>query len=318
MGINVLSLFDGMSCGRIALERAGIKVDNYFASEVDKHAIKVTQHNYPDTVQLGDVTKISYKDGVLTSENGEWFIGKVNVLLGGSPCQNLSSLSALHGDSGLAGDKSSLFYHYLRLKRECNPDFFLLENVVMKDRFKDAISNLLGVKPILINSATLSAHTRKRLYWSNIEGIEQPEGLNITLSSILESGYTEKEKAYCLTATYANACVQNYFIKSERQHKFMYPVEKIGNTFKINNEVEITIIPSKGANENRANLNLLKKYTSKLTPVECERLQTVSDGYTKIVSDRERYRMLGNGWTVDVIAHIFKPLANQLNIQKAS
>jgi len=303
MGINVLSLFDGMSCGRIALERAGIKVDNYYASEIDKYAIQVSKHNYPDIKHIGDVTQINAKD-----------LPRIDLLIGGSPCQDLSSLAALHGDSGLLGEKSSLFYQYLRLLKETKPTYFLLENVVMKQKYQDAISSMLGVKPILINSALVSAHTRKRLYWTNIPGIEQPEDMGITLQSILESGYTEKQKAYCLTATYNNACPQNYFIKSERQHKFLFPVQKFDNTFIIDSRVNITIKPSLGANGQREELNEMRKYTSKLTPTECERLQNIPDGYTSVVKTSERYRVLGNGWNVGTITHIFQNIttANQI------
>lgn len=303
MGINVLSLFDGMSCGRIALERAGIEVDNYYASEIDKYAIQVSKHNYPDIQHIGDVTQINAKD-----------LPRIDLLIGGSPCQDLSSLAALHGDSGLLGEKSSLFYQYLRLLKETKPTYFLLENVVMKQKYQDAISSMLGVKPILINSALVSAHTRKRLYWTNIPGIEQPEDMGITLQSILESGYTEKQKAYCLTATYNNACPQNYFIKSERQHKFLFPVQKFDNTFIIDSRVNITIKPSLGANGQREELNEMRKYTSKLTPTECERLQNIPDGYTSVVKTSERYRVLGNGWNVGTITHIFQNIttANQI------
>lgn len=303
MGINVLSLFDGMSCGRIALERAGVEVDNYYASEIDKYAIQVSKHNYPDIKHIGDVTQINAKD-----------LPRIDLLIGGSPCQDLSSLAALHGDSGLLGEKSSLFYQYLRLLKETKPTYFLLENVVMKQKYQDAISSMLGVKPILINSALVSAHTRKRLYWTNIPGIEQPEDMGITLQSILESGYTEKQKAYCLTATYNNACPQNYFIKSERQHKFLFPVQKFDNTFIIDSRVNITIKPSLGANGQREELNEMRKYTSKLTPTECERLQNIPDGYTSVVKTSERYRVLGNGWNVGTITHIFQNIttANQI------
>ena len=160
--MNVLSLFDGISCGRIALERVGIKVDKYFASEIKDIAIKVTQTNYPDTIQIGDVTKIDATT-----------LPKIDLLIGGSPCQNFS-IANLNSRDGLEGDKSSLFYQYLRLLREVKPKYFLLENVKMKKDQEAIISELLGVKPILINSNLVSAQSRPRLYWTNIPGITPP------------------------------------------------------------------------------------------------------------------------------------------------
>ena len=152
--MNVLSLFDGMSCGQIALERAGIKVDNYYASEIKKHAIKVTMENYPNTIQLGDVTKIQYKDGILYTENGNFNVGKIDLLIGGSPCQDFSLLKV--GGKGLDGDKSKLFYEYLRLLNEIKPKYFLLENVRMKKESRIQLNQYLGVDGIDINSSLVS------------------------------------------------------------------------------------------------------------------------------------------------------------------
>jgi len=171
--MNILSLFDGMSCGQIALNRADIKYENYFASEIDKHAIKATQHNYPNTKQLGDVTKIK-------TEN----LPKIDLLIGGSPCQGFSFAGKqLNFDD----PRSKLFFEYARLLKEAKPNHFLLENVLMKQEWQDIISKELGVEPIKINSSLLSAQNRNRLYWTNIPGIEQPIDLNINLIDILES-----------------------------------------------------------------------------------------------------------------------------------
>lgn len=300
----VLSLFDGMACGRIALERAEIKVTKYFAAEIDTHAMAVAKHNYPDIIHIGDVTKVKYLNGWLHTENGSFHVGRIDLIIGGSPCQGFS-----YAGDQLAFDdpRSRLFFEYVRLKNETMARYFLLENVVMKQEFQDVISEHLGVIPVFINSDLVSAHTRKRLYWSNIP-ISIPEDKGIELQSVLDSGYTEKKKSYCLTATYGNACVQNYFIKSERQHKFLNPVVRVGNTFHLHDGVIITIEPSKGADYNRERLNALKAYTSKLSPEECEKLQNVPVGYTAIARTAERYKMLGNGWTVDVIVHIFKSI----------
>lgn len=195
--MNVLSLFDGMSCGQIALNRAGIEYDNYFASEIKPHAIKVTQHNYPNTIQLGDVTKIKGSD-----------LPKIDLLIGGSPCQDFSS--ANKEKLGLDGIKSGLFYEYLRLLKEVMPKYYLLENVAMDDFSYQAISEMMGTYPTNINSELLSAQLRQRSYWTNIgpesfdlfgnrySMIPQPQNKNITFQSILESGFTEREKSRCL------------------------------------------------------------------------------------------------------------------------
>jgi len=181
-GLTVLSLFDGMSAGMIALERAGIVVDNYYASEVDKHAIKVSNANYTGIIRIGDVTKVSYKDGVLYTESGELNVGKIDLLIGGSPCQSISNL----GDgSGLEG-KSGLFYHYLRIREEVKPTHFLLENVVGNKKAIQNITEEVGVEPTLIDSNLVSAQNRKRYYWTDIVGVEQPNNLGIVLKDILE------------------------------------------------------------------------------------------------------------------------------------
>jgi hypothetical protein len=184
----------------------------------------------------------------------------------------------------------------------------LLENVKMNKESENIISEMLGIQPIEINSNLVSAQTRKRLYWTNIPNVDKPQDKNIMLKDIIESGFTDKDKAYCLTATYYNACVQNYFIKSERQLIFKEPilVEKIqgGKLYIVGNE-KIDIYPSKGADFNRINLNKLKKYARKLTPIECERLQTLPDNYTEGLSIVDRCKSTGNGWTVDIISHIF-------------
>ena len=183
--MNVLSLFDGISCGQIALERAGIKIDKYFASEIKDIAIKTTQHNYPNTIQLGDITKIKSED-----------LPKIDLLIGGSPCQDFSSANLIR--DGLNGSKSSLFFHYYRLLKELKPTYFLLENVRMKKEEQQKISELLGVKPIAINSNTVSAQSRPRLYWTNIPNVIIPKDKNITLMDILDSGFSPLNKSRCL------------------------------------------------------------------------------------------------------------------------
>ena len=325
MGIKVLSLFDGMSCGRIALERAGIEVAEYYASEVDKYAIKVSEHNYPDIIRVGDVTKVSYKDGVLTAEFGEFSVGKIDLVIAGSPCQGFSM-----SGKQLAFDdpRSSLYFEFERIMGEIksfNPDVkFLLENVKMKQEHKDVITQRLGVEPIAINSKLVSAQNRYRLYWTDISNnIAQPEDKEIYLVDILdaevEDKYFVKEgrlswlknfgevkekggyvafnpaKAKCLTVRAEPSWNTTYILQWPRG------ANKGGLRAKDGKTPSLTV-SSWPAN----NLLLNDGMVRKLTPVECERLQTVPEGYTDCVSDTQRYKMLGNGWTVDVIAHILK------------
>ena len=188
--MNVLSLFDGISCGQVALERAGIKVDNYFASEIKKHAIGVTQKHFPNTIQIGDVTKVKYKDGILYTENGVFKVGKINLLIGGSPCQNFSVARAcMYEIDGLKGDKSKLFYEYLRILKEVNPDYFLLENVKMKKESYEELNSYLGVKGIPINSELVSFQKRPRIYWSNIPNITIPEDKHINFQDYKDTDH---------------------------------------------------------------------------------------------------------------------------------
>lgn len=180
--LTVLSLFDGISCGRIALERAGKSVKGYYASEIDKFAIQCTTSNWSETIQVGDISKVSYKDGVLTTENGQYEIGHIDLVIGGSPCQSFSVAGDGTGFEGASG----LFWEYIRVLQEVKPDYYLLENVVMKKEWEQIISNSLNTSPTLINSSTVSAQNRKRLYWSNIPNITIPVDKGIQLKDILE------------------------------------------------------------------------------------------------------------------------------------
>ena len=278
--MNVLSLFDGMSCGQIALDKLGIEVNQYFASEIEEASIKVTMANYPNTIQIGDVTKVNGKD-----------LPKIDLLIGGSPCQSLSNAG---NGSGFDG-KSGLFYEWVRLLKECQPKYFMLENVKMKKEWQDVITDILGVKPILINSNLFSAQNRQRLYWTNIPMDSLPDDKEIYIEDILESVFDKKywlpeknagllSKKVDITGAPDICCIDVYnkrYKKDKRSPTLTHPCHN--------------------------SLRLLQdgKFR-KLTPIECERLQTVPDGYTEGVSDTHRYAMLGNGWTVDVIAHIFK------------
>lgn len=403
--MNVLSLFDGMSCGRIALERLGIPIDNYYASEIDKYAIQVSQANYPDIIQVGDITELDLST-----------LPKIDLIMGGSPCQGFS-----FAGKQLAFDdpRSALFFEFVRCVKELKPKYFLLENVRMKKEYLDVISEYMGVEPIMINSALVSAQNRVRYYWTNIPGIEQPEQRGIVLRDILETkeveglsdkaidymnrssdkwsgGKTRKdiyikhesEKGMCLTANMhkgvpygviavdkpkivAGAFRGRYYKDGVRQDQFgsvagktkqmlelrkdektntVTTVQKdnvVVETISVDKEKkQLTIkeatkkgyttiedgdcfdmtFPNSKTRRGRnmkdksncltaANYDYMRYehsdkdkevYWRKLTPVECERLQTVPDNYTNHVSNTQRYKMLGNGWTIEVIAHILK------------
>jgi len=310
--MNVLSLFDGMSGGQIALDKLGIKIDKYFASEIDKYAIEVTQHNYPNTIQVGGVEFVTK----------EMINHKIDLLYGGSPCQSFSRA----GDGSGFDGKSKLFWEFVRVLKETKPTYFLLENVVMKKEWEQIITDTLGVEPIKINSSLVSAQNRNRLYWTNIPNIEQPKDKEISLQDILFSDVDEK---YYLTDKGTS-----YITKNERlKKKFtalnggkaltlmsQYNQSKNGTFLcvdgngRIDTEKTGTLTQRyyKGVENYGSNPFLLTEHKfRKLTPVECERLQTIPDNYTDCVSDTQRYKMIGNGWTIDVIAHIFKNLKNE-------
>ena len=304
-GINVLSLFDGLSCGNIALERAGIKVDNYFACEIDKYAIQIANKNYP-IFQMGDVKDLTA--GVLP---------KIDLLIGGSPCQDLSFAGK---GKGLEGDRSSLFYQYVRLLKECKPKYFLLENVRMKQEYQDIISDLLGVQPIKINSSLVSAQNRVRLYWTNIPNVTQPEDKGLKLKDILEiDGYVDRDKSHCLDANYfKGGNLKSYFEKHRRQLVFSdnglchvgdADIKANESTKRVyHQEGKAPTLTTMGGGHREPKVNTSETTYRKLTPLEVERLQTIQDGYTEGVSNTQRYKMLGNSWTADVISHIFKGL----------
>lgn len=387
--MNVLSLFDGISCGMVALERANIKVDKYYSSEVDKYAIAISEKNYPDIIRLGDVTK--WKDWDI-----DW--SSIDLLIGGSPCQGFS----LAGKQlNFKDERSKLFFEYVEILehiKEQNPKMlFLLENVRMKKEYRDVITRFLRVEPILINSSLVSAQDRKRLYWTNIKGVEQPQDRGILLKDIVheykdfkymltdsqnewlkKNGQFQLDKAYssidsekAITMTARQYASWNGNFKFEELYRYMVPFDKTlkilekevekgkvgyfrtdsqGNRIYYIHEKSVALCGEAGGKGAKTGLYLfgcitpdrvekrqngqcfsegnkfytltaqdkhgvlIEGYIRKLTPIECERLQTLPDGYTeaeikgKSVSDNQRYKMLGNGWTVDVIAHIFRYL----------
>lgn len=314
--MNILSLFDGISCGQVALERAGIKIDTYYASEIDKYAIQTTMKNYPNTIQLGDVRELN-----------PYSLPQIDLLIGGSPCQGFSKAGKqLNFDD----PRSKLFFEYVRIYKALKPKYFLLENVKMKKEYQDIISSYLDVEPIRINSCLVSAQKRDRLYWTNIPGIEQPIDKRILLPDILLSVEVDRDKSYCLDANYFHGTTaKSYLSKCRRQIVWVIPeATKKGYVEVQEGEcIDLTFIKSK---TRRGRLMLeksncltaskfnyckvTKEWFRLLTPIECERLQTLPDSYTDGVSNTQRYKQLGNGWTVDVINHIFSYLPSEMKL----
>ena len=346
--MNVLSLFDGMSCGQQALERAGINVDNYFSSEIDKYAMQVTMANYPNTKQLGSVTLV---DG--------YKLPKIDLVIGGSPCQSFSFAGKRKGmatkceteiltlehylelkaDGYEFEGQSYLFWEFMRLLNECKPKYFLLENVMMGEKWENILSKAIGVNASEINSSLVSAQNRRRLYWTNIgmeesglfgnleSIIEQPKDKKILLKDILQDNPNAK---YYLSDK-ALKLLGNKIINKLISNKKSMTID--GSYYKgvgircgdcrqivVHNTLPRSSTTGKGGSGplsrtdgktyclDTGNTNAIDigDKVRRLTPMECERLQTVKDNYTNHVSDSQRYKMLGNGWTVDVIAHIFK------------
>lgn len=270
--MNVLSLFDGISTGQLALRELGIKVNKYYSSEIEEKPIIITQKHFPSTIQLGDVRKINLFD-----------LEKINLLIGGSPCQTFSSF----GDgSGFEG-KSGLVWEYIRLFKELKPKYFLLENVKMKKEWRDIISKELGVEPIEINSKDFSAQNRNRLYWTNIN-ISSWNNKEILFNEILEDlPFREIPK-----------CFQKNWGDKKRIDKGLNWVEN----------KKANCLTTKNCHTNQYLLNSNKTKCRLLTPNEYELLQTLPKDYTKGISNQERFKAIGNGWTLEVIKHIFKSL----------
>ena len=337
--MNVLSLFDGMSCGQLALKRAGIHVDNYYASEIDKYAIKVTKANFPNTICLGDVLSVS-------RFSLEFIYGalEIGLLIAGSPCQGLSFCGKL---LDFDDPRSKLFFEFVRIYKEFKPKYFLLENVRMRQNSQDVISELLGVQPIVINSNLVSAQNRHRLYWTNIPGIALPEDKGIFLKDILEDdcnklyqvprgnnkGGLRELKAPCMGASSWEHNVKvvsgpgigilklgNVHPSGKGQNGDVFSSQGKSPSLTTNKGEGMKIVnirekskcvrsSGRGSYDRHEWDSISDCHYRKLTPVECERLQTVPDNYTNHVSNSQRYKMLGNGWTVDVIAHILKGVA---------
>lgn len=292
--MNVLSLFDGISCGHVALQKAGIPIENYYASEIDKYAISVTQHNFPETIQIGDVSKVRYAQNTLYAD--ETIIKeniKFDIVMAGSPCQGFSQAGKMRN---FDDPRSALFWQFVRILEEVKPKFFLLENVVMKKEWADIITSAVGVEPIQIESALVSAANRKRLYWTNIPNVTQPEPRNITFGDVRERGvpngtiyYSEKGLAW----------IKRHEERTEKKLRIIQDDEKM----------------------QMLEASMYKKYSSQrffgiqdtyglryITVRESERCMGLPDGYTSVVSNTQAYKELGNGWQVDTVAHIFSGL----------
>lgn len=348
--MNVLSLFDGMACGIVALKRLGVKIDNYYASEIEPNAIKVACANNPEIIEVGDICNVSYKDGVLYTEKGNFEVGHIDLIMGGSPCTNFSSIGyakgmvageteilsleqylALKKDGCKFEGQSYLFWEYVRLIHEVQADYFLLENVVMAKKWEHIITSSMGVTPIKINSSLVSAQNRPRLYWTNIENVSEPKDCNIMLSDILSSNACTDDVFHCLT-------VQRSFPKMEEKYGYIPERFNAYNATELRDKAcalsrgsmvtsscaTLLFIETKDGKHTVKGGKLQKKYKTnlsdgmynirKLSLLEMERLQTLPDNYTDIkeISNQKKSEMIGNGWTVDVIAHILSFLPEVL------
>lgn len=285
--MKILSLCDGMSVAHIALDKIGIPVESYYAAEIKPIAIKVTKDNYPDTIFLGDVNKISYKGGILYTENGNYNVGHIDLMVFGSPCQSFSRCMKTDMRVGLEDKtRSGLFFECYRILQEVQPTWWLLENVAsMKAEDRDYLSKCMGVEPVRINSKLVCAALRDRYYWTNIPGITQPEDKGITLQSILTSGYADREKARTLLVSDSRPL--------RDKQKMLHRYKKF-----------TTIVWEEKGNDDSI------RY---LNQTELERCQTVPEGYTKCLTRNEAADVLGDAFTVDVIAHIFSYINTQQN-----
>ena len=308
--MNVLSLFDGMSCGQIALKRAGIKVDKYYSSEIDKYAIKVTQANFHSTIQLGDIAQVSAKK-----------LPTIDLLIGGSPCQGFSFAGK---QLNFSDPRSALFFEYVRLLKECKPRYFLLENVRMKKEYQDVISEALGVQPIRINSNLVSAQNRDRYYWTNIKCVDQPQDEGVMLEDIIELDNAEslidvsRIKKTWDTKNYLQYDLSGKVYKSQDQRAYKLngkhgalAASRCASKVKVLLRDKSKCVRSggRGSYDRHEWDSVDNLHIRKLSVIECERLQTVPDNYTNSASNTQRYKMLGNCWTVDVIAHILRYIA---------
>jgi DNA (cytosine-5)-methyltransferase 3A len=272
--LKVLSLFDGISCGQIALERAGFIVDEYFASEIKPHAIKCTKENYPNTKHIGSVIDVKSSD-----------LPKIDLLIGGSPCKGISRLNK--NQEGLEHSESRLFWEYVRLLNELKPRYFLLENTHGNKEATNIITEILGVKPISINSKLVSAQNRPRYYWTNIPGVEQPKDKGITTKDIFD-----------YSGELAHECRVKWLTNDSG-------IKSVANGYtRVNPYPKSGCLTANGHKKWNENYLLKDGFYRYLSQTEIEKLQTLPIGYTKSLSYDDAYDCVGDGWTVDVITHI--------------
>ena len=304
----VLSLFDGMGGGRIALDKLGITPKKYFASEIKKHAIKCATTNYPDIIEIGDVTKVKYEDNKLYNDKGEIvYEGHIDLLIGGSPCQDFSfaKLQNMKNDNyltyGLKGSKSKLFYEYLRLKKEVEPTYFLLENVHMKETSERQLNYYLGVKGLHINSNLVSYQDRKRIYWTNIPNVTIPEDREVDFQDYIDTDVSRLEEA----KVNQTPCRIRMWNDGKGKQSGLSHCDNITHKHKIH-----TLTRKQDRSPN-SGLIAYKDFCRYLTRRELEGAQTVPYGYTDCVSYNQAQDLLGDGWTIDVIAHILKNIKDE-------
>lgn len=284
--MNILSLFDGISCGQLALQRAGIEVQHYHASEINKYASIITQKNFPNTIQLGDINQWQ-----------SWGLNNIDLIIGGSPCQGFSYAG---NKLNFNDPRSTLFFTFADIISYYNPTYFLLENVSMARRHRDIISDTLGVQPVEINSLLVSAQNRKRFYWTNFP-ITMPEDKHIYLSDILEAMPSNKVYEGIVDPSYDDRPID---------------IDKqtlIGRGKGITFDTRAKVYSAYGKSQTvlasqQPKISFDRKVYRSLSVIECERLQTLPDNYTHGISNSQRYHAIGNGWTVDVLAHIFSAI----------
>ena len=313
MGLNVLSLCDGMSCGQMAFEKLGIEIDRYYAAEIKDVAIKITKENFPNTIHIGDVNKITYKDGVLHTEIGD-FKETFDIVIFGSPCQSFSRAMKTDMRIGLDDEmRSGLFLQCYRVLKEVNPKYFLMENVIMKKEDEDVISKLMGVKPIRINSKQITAQMRDRLYWTNIPITNKLEERDVKVNDILKDGYYPFDKARCLMKNdshgYYNGC---NWTPSKRFYRWYY---KAFSTmiFPTKEDFDKCLEEfNRVVGDKKATAKMFDDYVGNtfdcaryLWKEERARLQTIPEKYIRNISEKDASDLIGDGWTVDVIAYFF-------------
>lgn len=318
--IKVLSLFDGMSCGQIALDELGIEVEAYYASEIKPHGIYVSTKNYPNTIHIGDVTKVSYDKatGVLTTENGTFDVGEIDLVMGGSPCQNFSVACIKEKRKGLEGEKSALFYEFLRILGEVEPKWFLLENVASMDaESKSQLDTYMGVTGVKIDSALFVAALRKRIYWTNLH-----INLNITdagalMEDVIDDGYVPYKKSSCLIESHSRPVTDK--LRLTRRHlgtrlmPVVYKSEKHFEEVTKHYNANYKGLSAKEVDAIRDGIdNSVYEGVRILSQNEMERLQGVPVGYCDGISRNNAASLLGDGWTVPVIKHILKGIIDEL------